>query len=319
VEVAVKTRNKRIGVLMGGRAAERNASLRSGRRVLRCLLDYGLSAEGVDLVDPRQLLDLRLDIAFLTLCGGEGEDGTVQTLLELCGIAYTGAGALTSALCSNRVMAKRILGHAGVPTPRFVSLSSLEGAHLDLDRVRGRLPFPVIVRSALADAGVEPRVIGNEAEFLEAVPKLKERGVEILAEEVIRGQPLRVGLIGEDVLPPVDAPAGPSQASVVALDARVESAVRRVARRAFDAVGCFGQGQAELILDEAGIPWVTRIRTLPLLDEGSSYEAQALLAGCRFDELVLRIVEGASLKGPARAWLQKAGPAGAVSGTGLVR
>src|SRR5262245_22643709 len=130
-EAEVNLNEKMIGVLMGGRSAEREESLRSGRRVLRCLLDHGLSAAGIDLTDPRQILDLRLDVAFVALAGGEGEDGTVQNVLELCGIPYTGSGVLTSALCANRSMVKRVLGHSGVPTPRFVQLSPLQGAHMD--------------------------------------------------------------------------------------------------------------------------------------------------------------------------------------------
>jgi D-alanine-D-alanine ligase len=303
-------RESRIGVLMGGRSAGREASLSAGSRVLRCLLARGLRAEGVDLTDPRRILDLRLDAAFIALAGGEGEDGWVQALLEMCQIPYTGAGVLTSALCSNRIQSKRILGHAGVPTPRFVPLSPLEGAHMDLDQVHSRLEFPLFVRGTHSCVAAGGHLVRDEAQFLDAVTRLKRSGAELLAEEPVAGRRLAVGLLGGEVLPPLESRRSPLDPRSILdeaasaeerlfparLDPVHDAAVRRVAGRALDALGCAALGQVEIQLDDAGIAWVLRVRTLPLCLEGGLLEVQAAAAGYRLDELVLRVLETASLQ-----------------------
>jgi D-alanine-D-alanine ligase len=300
----VKFRDKMVGVLMGGRSAGRDASLRSGRRVLRSLLDLGYSAAGIDLTDPRQVLDLRLEAAFVALRGGDGQDGTLQSLLELCEIPYTHSSALTSALCANRLMSKRIFAQVGVPTPRFVACSELEGGHMDLDRVRGRLQFPVRLQLVHAPIPSEGTLVRNERQFLELVPGLKQRRGALFAEEHIVGRDLVVGVLGEEVLPPLERQGG--SVALALLEVRLEAAVRRVAHRAAEAVACRGAAQVHLRLDAAGIPWVTEIDTQPELVESSGFVVQAAAAGYRFDELTVRILEGASLKRERRPWLVEA-------------
>src|SRR5678815_3878680 len=113
------TAQRKIGVLMGGLSAEREVSLRSGEAILAALTDRGYDAwplfvdRDVDLV----LRQARIDVAFIALHGRYGEDGTIQGMLELLGIPYTGSGVLASALAMNKVMSKKLFRVEGIPTP----------------------------------------------------------------------------------------------------------------------------------------------------------------------------------------------------------
>ncbi len=306
--------DKTIGVVMGGRSSEREVSLRSGRRVLEALLSQNLKAVEVDIREPRDLIACDLDVAFLTLHGGEGEDGTVQGLLEALEIPYTGSGILASALCMNKLLSKRVFCQAGVPTARFLELSRLEGIHGDLEDVRAQFGFPVFVKPISQGSSVGVQRIEDEKEFLRKIPALKERYGGLLVEEAIVGRELTIGMLGSEILPPLEIRTPrlfydykakyhsmETQLIVPApLAPRVDSAARRVASRAFEAVGCRSLGRVDIMLDSAGIPWVLEVNTLPGLTSTSDLPAQAKAAGYTFDELVLQILSEASLEGASR-------------------
>src|SRR6187549_3442729 len=140
-------RNRKIGVLLGGLSAERELSLRSGEAILGALHDRGYDAcpifvdRDVDLV----LRQARIDVAFLALHGRYGEDGTIQGMLELLGIPYTGSGVLASALAMSKVMSKKVFRAEGIPTPDAWVLSHPDEVDALLARHAAgvdRLPLP---------------------------------------------------------------------------------------------------------------------------------------------------------------------------------
>jgi D-alanine-D-alanine ligase len=158
-----------IAVLKGGRSLERQVSLRSGARVQDALERLGHRVTGVD-VGPDLVARLRAaapDLAFVVLHGRDGEDGTVQSLLEVLGIPYTGSGVSACMRCSDKVVAKHALRDAGLPTPDFQPFSETAfrelGAAEALGAIEERLAFPIVVKpadqgSALASASPAPRL-----------------------------------------------------------------------------------------------------------------------------------------------------------------
>ena len=141
-------KTKKIGVLMGGLSGERDISLRSGANCLRALLAKGYSAVSIDAVrDVAQRLDEeRIEVAFLALHGRYGEDGTIQGLLEIMGIPYTGSGVLASALGMNKVAAKKVVAGSGLPTPAYCEVSPEEPSDVAAARIEAELGLPVMLK-----------------------------------------------------------------------------------------------------------------------------------------------------------------------------
>ncbi len=141
-------KTKTIGVLMGGLSGEREISLRSGENCLRALLSRGYRAVRIDAVrDVAQRLDeTGVEVAFLALHGRYGEDGTIQGLLEMMGIPYTGSGVLASALGMNKIAAKKVVRGSGVPTPDYCEIGADEPADSVAARVEAELGLPVMLK-----------------------------------------------------------------------------------------------------------------------------------------------------------------------------
>jgi D-alanine-D-alanine ligase len=155
----------RVAVLQGGRSLERQVSLQSGQRVEESLRRLGHEVHHVDIDHGlvRRLIDLSPDVAFVALHGEDGEDGTVQELLEVLGIPYTGSGPGACEQCWDKVVAKRVLADAGVATPDAVSVSSSAfkqlGAADALGLVGDRLGYPLVVKPSRQGSALGLRMV----------------------------------------------------------------------------------------------------------------------------------------------------------------
>lgn len=292
----------KVALLMGGQAAEREISLKSGRAVHEALVRLGVDVEPLD-PDATILERLRAggyDRAFIILHGRGGEDGQIQGALETIGLPYTGSGVLGSALGMDKYRCKLAWAGCGLPTADFVLLRD----ETDLTAAV-ELGFPLMIKpvhegSSIGMARVES-VEGLERAWRAAA----EFDSLVLAECWIQGMELTCAILGREALPMIrletphafyDYEAKYSADSTryhcpSGLDAEVEARLRELALQAFDVVGASGWGRVDLMLDAAGRPFLLEINTVPGMTDHSLVPMAARVAGIDFDDLVRRILE----------------------------
>lgn len=301
-----------IAVLAGGLSLERHVSLRSGERVAEALTDRGYAVTRLDLdaqaVD--RLLEGGFDLAYLALHGKAGEDGTVQRLLELVGVPYTGPDALASALVWDKAICKGLLQRIGLATPAWTALSSDAvrdlGAGHALDRVEQRLGSPVMVKPAQGGASMGVRQVeaaGNTEELSAALVGAFSYHDVALVEQLVAGTEVSVSVVAGEALPPVEIVPLHGSYDYAArythgetgfyAPARLEPATlercEQVAVAAYQEVGCRHVSRVDMIIDEAGQPWVLELDTCPGLTETSLLPLAAQTHGWSFEHLCERI------------------------------
>jgi len=197
----MKTKNK-VAVLMGGRSAERKISLMTGNQIYEALIQKGYSAVKIDLDENvwENLKKAQPDVVFIALHGRFGEDGTVQGMLELLGIPYTGSGVLASALGINKIMAKRIFMAEGISTPKFKVLDKEEFEHEGPEKIVDELEkafgFPVVVKPCREGSTIGLSVVKEKEGLAEALLEAFKYDEELLIEQFIAGKEVTVGILG---------------------------------------------------------------------------------------------------------------------------
>jgi D-alanine-D-alanine ligase len=305
---------QRVAVLMGGRSAEREISLRSGQGVLSALLRKGVDAFAFDPAHRglTELVDERVDAVFIALHGRYGEDGTVQGALELLDIPYTGSGVLASALAMDKIVTKQVWSHQGIPTPAFLSVTPETTA----EQAIATVGLPMAVKPGSEGSSLGFTKVETQALFATAVAKASQYDDRVLAEAFVCGREFTVALLGGGALGPVDAlpvieiraPAGnydfqnkyfgqETQYDCPAnCPAEVAQTMQRLSEQAFMALGCEGWARVDLLWTEGETPTLLEINTSPGMTDHSLVPMAAAAVGLPYDDLVLRILQGARLK-----------------------
>jgi len=298
-------------VLKGGRSLERGVSLRSGARVEDALERLGhqplpIDADG-ELV--KQLMAEQPEVAFVAMHGLGGEDGTVQELLEILGIPFTGPGVAACGRCMDKVLAKHELRGVGVPTPDWFAFNETAfrelGAADALDGLEQRLGFPLVVKPSRGGSALGVKFAAGWFEVPEALISAFSYDDRVLLERFAEGRELAVSVIGGEALPVVEAiPTGGDRydfearyeigrtdfACPAELDQAELAAVNEAALAAYSALGCTGFSRVDLILTTDG-PQVLEVNAIPGLTDTSLLPQAAEAAGMSFEELVERILE----------------------------
>jgi D-alanine-D-alanine ligase len=303
----------KVAVLKGGRSLERQVSLKSGARVEDALERLGHDVVGIDVGHDlvAQLREVAPDAAFVCLHGRDGEDGTVQELLEIVGVPYTGSGVSACIRCADKVVAKHAMRDAGLPTPDFFSFSETAfkqlGAADTLPAIEDRLGFPVVVKPADQGSALGIRFAPDASAVPAALVAAFSYSQKVLLERAIDGRELAVSILGDEALPIVEAiPVGEDFYDFEAryeigrtefvcpadLDVSAAERVQALALEVHALLGCRGLSRVDFMLDAAGEPSVLEINTVPGMTETSLLPQAADAAGIGFDELVARILEG---------------------------
>jgi D-alanine-D-alanine ligase len=308
-----------VAVLKGGRSLEREVSLRSGANAEAALrrLGHDVLAVDVDQHLVRALRGERPDAAFIALHGKGGEDGTVQELLEILEVPYTGPGVLACERAWDKVVAKAHFATAGVPTPAAVAFSQDAfremGAGEAIPEIRERLGLPLVVKPAKQGSALGITVARDASQIPGALMSALAYDERVLLEAFIEGRELAVSVIGTAepwALPVVEAiPRDrdfydfearytPGMTDFVA-PARLPDAVAEEAAalslRCFDVLGCRGLGRVDLLLDADDRLWVLEVNSIPGMTDTSLLPKAAEAAGLGFDEVVERILADAAL------------------------
>jgi D-alanine-D-alanine ligase len=295
----------KVAVLMGGRSAEREISLKSGAMVLDALRRAGVDAHRFD---PREegidrLLVNRFDRAFIALHGRFGEDGTVQGTLEYLGIPYTGSGVMASALAMDKWRTKLIWTAAGIPTAPHELLSPQS----DWAGVAARLGLPMMVKPAREGSSIGMSKVATVEKLQPAFELAAQYDDIVIAERFVDGIELTAGILGEEALPLIRLETPRSfydyEAKYFADDTRYicpcglpeeqERAVQEQALAAFRLLGCSGWGRVDLMLAASGAPAFLEVNTVPGMTDHSLVPMAARAYGLSFERLVLQILESA--------------------------
>lgn len=327
----------KIAVLFGGTSAERDVSMASGAQVVTALRQAGHEVLCIDTakgmlnaaeeqrwltsgvgVEPPKNAELALlrtdamaltrtretedvDVFFLALHGGTGEDGTLQAMLDLAGVAYTGSGHLASAAAMDKDVSKRLFCMAEVPTPQWLM------APVTAEEIAAKLGFPVVVKPIMQGSTVGLSVVRKAAELPAALKLAGEYGreSEIMVEQFIPGRELTCGVLGDEALVPGEIfpqgeifdyqskyqSGGAAEVFPADLPAAVSEEVRRLALRIHRALKLTGYSRSDFRLDAEGRLWCLEVNTLPGMTATSLLPQSAAAAGIAFPELCERIAK----------------------------
>jgi len=299
----------KVAVLLGGRSAEREVSLRSGAMVLKALQDSGVDAHGFD-TGSRALTELLrdgFDRVFIALHGRSGEDGTVQGALELMGLPYTGSGVLASALAMDKWRTKLVWQALGIATPKHVLLK----ADTDWAAVPAALGLPIMVKPACEGSSIGIGKVTTLEQLQPAYELAAQYDSTVLAEQFIDGEEYTIGILNDEPLPVIrlETPRVfyDYQAKYHANDTRYivpcglsperERALQELALAAFKAVGAEGWGRVDLMMDKGGRAYCLEVNTVPGMTDHSLVPMAARARGIEFDRLVLQILGAARVHG----------------------
>ncbi|WP_180491624.1 D-alanine--D-alanine ligase [Escherichia fergusonii] len=300
----------KIAVLLGGTSAEREVSLNSGAAVLAGLREGGVDAYPVDPkdVDVAQLKSMGFQKVFIALHGRGGEDGTLQGMLELLGLPYTGSGVMASAISMDKLRSKLLWQGAGLPVAPWVAITRTEfekGLSDEVVKQISALGLPLIVKPSREGSSVGMSKVVAENSVENALKLAFQHDDEVLVEKWVSGPEFTVAILGEEILPSIRIqPAGTFydyEAKYLSdetqyfcpsgLEAEQESILKSLVQKAWTTLGCKGWGRIDVMLDDDGQFYLLEANTSPGMTSHSLVPMAARQAGMSFSQLVVRILE----------------------------
>ena len=293
----------KVAVLLGGKSAEREVSLDSGKAVLEALVRSGVNAEAFD---PQQRSVTELvgyDRAFIVLHGRGGEDGQIQGTLEWLNIPYTGTGVQGSAIGMDKVKTKQVWQGYELPTApyRIVSKDS------DLQEIVDSIGLPFIIKPVHEGSSIGMSKVEKIEDFAEAIAKATQHDAVVMAEKWITGREFTIVILNGVALPvirlepPADVAFYDYEAKYNRNDVQYgipcgltedeEKRLQALCLRAFQAVGASGWGRIDAMQDEQGNFWLLEVNTVPGMTSHSLVPKAAKAVGYSFDELCVAILE----------------------------
>ncbi len=311
---------EKIAVLMGGRSLEREVSLRSGHRVSEALKAKGHSVVKLD-IDEHLVSTLKkekVELVYIALHGKFGEDGTIQQLLEIMDIPYTGPGVFSSMMGFDKILSKELFVQEDIPTPEFFALSAGAfkeiGASAALDEVVSKLGTPVVVKPARQGSALGIKFAKNASELPSALIAALSYDDKVVLERYVEGMEVSVSIVGNiepRALPPVEIIAkkgffdfesmytmGMTDYFVPArIDEAMTSRVQELAVKAHKLLRCRDVSRVDMRIDAKAGPLVLELNTSPGMTETSLLPMAAAEAGMEFPELVEELVGFALARG----------------------
>ncbi len=307
----------KVGVLFGGRSAEREVSLMSGSGVLKALQGKGINAHAFD-PGQRSIAELaaeKFDRVFIALHGRYGEDGTLQGALEQLGIPYTGSKVMASSIAMDKVMTKRVWLAAGLPTPRFAVLDAKTTSAEELRKLPDELGLPLMLKAPHEGSTIGIAKVNGYSEVNDGFALCAKYDEVVLAEEFIRGRELTVPVLGKGrnarALPIVEirAPEGnydyqnkyfsddTQYLCPAPLDDALTQKIQALAVRAFNALGCEGWARVDFMLRVTdNEPFLLELNSSPGMTGHSLVPMAAKAAGISYEDLCVEILRSAALE-----------------------
>ena len=298
----------RVALLAGGKSKEREISLASGKGARNALEEAGFPVTTLDPAnkeDLKKLIDGQFDVAFLCMHGEYGEDGTIQGLLELIDLPYTGSGVWASSLAMNKTKAKLAFGRSGLLTPPSVTVK--RGSQINIEEIMDCVGSHCVVKPGSAGSALGVFIVEGAQEAEVAIGKVFELDEEALIEKYIKGTELTVAVIGGqevEALPIIEilpthefydfeskyAPGGSKHICPARLDDQTTKRIQDYAVQAHKTLECRGVSRSDFIMEEDGTCWILETNTIPGMTATSLLPDAARAAGITFPELCCRLV-----------------------------
>jgi len=300
--------------LMGGRSAEREVSLRTGEAVCQALIEAGYDTVkidvGSDLVE--RLKEEGVELAFLALHGRYGEDGTIQGLLEMLDIPYTGPGVLASALAIDKIATKKILLYEGLPTPRFMQVREKDALEAGLEetaeKVLREMSLPLVVKAPTQGSTIGTSFVHERKDVVTALETAYRYDRVALVEQFIEGIEVTAPVLGNDnpvALPLIEivsatgvydyeAKYTPGMSDHIIpprIPVELQAMIKELAVRTFQALGCRGLSRVDFMVEPGGGVYILEVNTMPGMTATSLFPDSARAAGTEFPQLVDQIVK----------------------------
>lgn len=310
-------KDARILVVMGGMSTEREVSLRSGTAVWKALHQLGyINAEKFVLStdNVKEILEMKPDYVFLALHGKWGEDGTIQGMLELAKIPFTGSGVACSAICINKILTKQILSYHGIRTPKFLQITQYDEIDTSqlTQQIAEKIGIPVVVKASCQGSSVGVKIINDKNDLPGVIAELMEYDGELLFEQYMTGKELTVPIIRENgkirTLPIIEITsensfydfeskytAGLSHHIIPArISDSIQDEINRLAIATYQKLNCRGIVRVDFMIDANGDPNVIEVNTLPGMTETSLVPDAAKAVGLSFEQIVETILNAST-------------------------
>lgn len=309
--MAVKGEFGRIGVLMGGPSSEREISLKSGKAVYEAFRQMGLEVVAIDIKTDSVkenislIKNLKIDCAFLALHGRFGEDGSIQEILEILQIPYTGSRIRASKLAMDKIASRLIFKDYGLTVPRYTVLD--KPAYNKSRQFDNVLSWPLVIKPRSSGSSIGLSIIDKEEQLLEALDLAFTFDDTVIIEEYIKGRELTVGILDEVALPIIEIIPKRAFFDYIAkyqsgmteyvVPAKVEEAqaekVKHASLSAHKLLGCRGCSRVDMILNEENLPVILEVNTIPGFTSTSLLPKAAGAIGIEFSELCLKLIKSA--------------------------
>ncbi|WP_313559463.1 D-alanine--D-alanine ligase [Ruminiclostridium cellobioparum] len=292
----------KIGVIMGGISSEYEVSLNTGKEIMNNLDSDKNSICPIKIKSKKELIDKvqNLDFVILALHGKFGEDGTIQGFLDVMGIPYTGSGLVSSAICMNKDISKRLLRYEGIQTPDWLIVRNID--ELKYQKIE-QLGYPVIIKPNSGGSSIGTYIAHSQEEIFAAVREVLSLDNEALIEKYVKGEEITCSILNGNLLPVLSIKPKAeffsylskydkegAEENAAQLTENQYRQIEQIATKCYEVLKCSVYARVDIII-KAGIPYVLEVNTLPGMTKNSLFPKCAKAAGISFDQLLELLIK----------------------------
>lgn len=292
----------KVGVIMGGVSSEKQVSIMTGKEMIAHLDTNKYEIIPIELNSKQEVVEKakNLDIALLALHGKFGEDGVIQGALETLGIPYTGSSVLSSSLCMDKNLSKKIIRYEGMLTPNWIQLSSLE--ELPLSEIE-KMGYPLVVKPNSGGSSVGVKIVYDQETLLSSISEVFKWDHEVVIEQHINGEEITCSVLNGELLPIISIQHkgeffdyhskyddAATVEEVIQLPQEIEKRVSAAAMACYHSLKCSVYARIDMMLKD-GIPYILEVNTLPGMTKNSLLPKSAHAAGISYGKLLDLIIE----------------------------
>lgn len=292
----------KVGVIMGGVSSEKQVSLMTGEEMIAHLDKSKYKVIPIKLNNKKELIKKakNLDIALLALHGKYGEDGTIQGTLETLGVPYTGSGMLSSSICMDKNMSKKMIRYEGIQTPDWIHLSKMEEPQVDkIDK----MGYPLVVKPNSGGSSVGVKIVYDKDSLFSSLEDVFKWDSEVVIEKYIKGEEITCSILNGKLLPIISIQhtadffdyhakydGSSTIEEVVELSATTHERVAEAAIACYRALKCSVYARVDMIIEDE-VPYVMEVNTLPGMTKNSLLPKSADATGIPYNKLLDMIIE----------------------------
>lgn len=293
----------KVGIIMGGISSEREVSLASGESIFNHIDKEKYEVSKIIINNKRDILEKvkGLDFALLALHGKFGEDGTVQAFLDIMDIPYSGCGALSSSLCMDKNLSKKVLKAENIRTAKWITVKSIE--EIDYDKIE-EIGYPVFVKSNNGGSSVATFKVYKKEDIKNSVMEGLKYYEEVIIESFVKGREITCPIFNGELFPILEIKskadfydykqkyaANGAEHLPVQLEKSLYDEVKEMALKTFEVLKCEVYARVDMIISEEGVPYILEVNTLPGMTATSLFPQSAESIGISYSKFIDLIIE----------------------------